>query len=82
MALEYELQQFNNINKTFSVQPFQGETESNYWLIKTILDFKLMGEMNPSIGFGKKRTIERDLTNNKHEIINEKIWRIGAEKRF
>jgi hypothetical protein len=38
--------------------------------------------MNPSIGIGRRNIKNRNLLENSFENINEKIWRIGAEKRF
>jgi hypothetical protein len=76
-ALKYKF-----IDANFNLQDFNGEIETTHILFKTIINYKIFGEMNPSIGIGRRNIKNRNLLENSFENINEKIWRIGAEKRF
>lgn len=66
----------NGGNYFFQTSKIESETVTDSWIIKLILDKKILGDMQPSIGFGKSRIVENSKT------TNNDIIRFGIEKRF
>ena len=66
----------NRANYFFTTSKIETETVTNSWIIKLILNKKILGDMNPSFALGKREI----KTNNKKEYEN--IIRCGIENRF
>lgn len=82
--LEYNLATLSKDGDSFFFQTtkVQSETVTSSWLLKLVFDKKILGDMNPSFGFGKKRIEVKDIFTNSRKVQNENIIRFGIEKRF
>ena len=82
--LKYDIAQLEYINNNYQFEKSRvniKETTLKY-VVKLLLNIKVIGELKPSIGYGIERLKVKDNLTNKIDLSNEKIVVFGVEKRF
>jgi len=82
--LKYDIAQldYENNNYIFHTNTIDTNEITTKYLVKIYFDKKVLGELNPTIGFGK---ISKKIINNKNNstaTIDDSIISLGFEKRF
>ena len=82
--LKYNIAQlaYENSNYIFKTNTIDTDEITTKYIAKLYFDKKVIGDLNPSIGFGKISKEVKDNNTNKVTTENNNIISIGFEKRF
>ncbi|MEA2016871.1 MAG: hypothetical protein U9N59_00355 [Campylobacterota bacterium] len=82
--LKYDIAQlsYENSNYLFKTATIDTDETTTKYIAKIYFDKKVLGDLNPSIGFGKISTKIKDNNSNDTTIEDSNIISIGFEKRF